>query len=269
VLFEYDSNAPLDVQTGAVERRGEIAVSDISFAGTEAGSRIGAYLVTPPGAGPFAAVLFVHWYEPEADNSNRTQFVDEAVRLAEHDIVSLLVETMWSRPEWFGERSRADDYAATMRQTLDLRRALDLLLAQPGVDPGRVVLVGHDFGGMFGAVLSGIDGRASSFVIMAATPLFSDWYLYGPPMPEDEKAVYLKQLSALDPALHIAKAHDRAFLFQFGRSDRFVPEQKALDFYDAAAGQKRIEWYAVGHDLDVPQAHRDRAEWLQERLGCE
>jgi fermentation-respiration switch protein FrsA (DUF1100 family) len=104
---------------------------------------------------------------------------------------------------------------------------------------------------------------------MAATPLFGDWYLYGPPMPDDRKSNYLRELSTLDPAAHIANAHGRAFLFQFGRSDKFVPEQKALDFYEAAAGQKRIEWYDVGHDLDVPQAHRDRVEWLLDRLGCE
>jgi predicted esterase len=267
VLFEYDSSAPLDIRVGVVEHRGEITVSDITFAGTASGSRIGAYLVTPSGAGPFAGALFVHWYEPEASNSNRTQFLDEAVALAERGVVSLLVETFWSRIEWFSERKREDDYAVSVRQTSDLRRALDVLIDQPGVDPERVAIVGHDFGGMFGAIVSGTDGRPCSYVIMAATPLFSDWYLYGPPMPEDEKIDYVKELAAIDPVVHIANAGDRAFLFQFGRSDRFVPEQKALDFYEAASGDKRIEWYDVGHDLDVPEAYRHRSEWLHEQLG--
>jgi len=266
-LFEYDSRAPLDVRVGGVEQRGAISISDITFAGTVAGSRIGAYLVTPLGAGPFAGVLFVHWYEPEASNSNRTQFLSEAIALAERGVVSLLVETMWSRTEWFAERNRQDDFSASVRQTIDLRRGLDVLISLPGVDPKRIALVGHDFGGMFGATLSGIDGRPASYVIMGATPLFSDWYLYGPPMPEEEKVKYVKELAAIDPGVHIANAANSSFLFQFGRSDRFVPVQKALDFYNAAAGEKRIEWYDVGHDLDVPEAHRDRSEWLHDRLG--
>lgn len=266
-MFEYDSRVSLDVRVGDVVRRGAISVSDITFAGVDAGSRIGAYLVTPPGAGPFAGVLFIHWYEPEAGNSNRTQFLDEAVALAEHGATSLLVETMWSRIEWFEERDRKDDYAASVRQTIDLRRALDVLLAQPGVDPKRVGLVGHDFGGMFGSILSGIDHRPTSYVIMAATPLFSDWYLYGSPMPDEQKKLYVKELAAIDPVVHIANAENSAFLFQFGRNDGYVPEQKALDFYDAASGDKRIEWYDAGHDLDVPDAHRARTQWLHQRLG--
>lgn len=265
-MFGYNREAPLDIEVGAIEHRGEITISDITFAGPVGNKRIAAYLVGPGGDGPFAGVLFVHWYESESPNSNRTQFLEDAVLLAERGTVSLLVETMWSRPEWYGERRREDDYDATIAQTVELRRALDVLLSQPGVDPARVAVVGHDFGGMFGAILAGVDGRAQSYLIIASTPLFSDWYLYGPPMPADEKVAYIEKLSALDPAVHIANADGGAFLFQFARTDFYVPEQKALDFFEAAPGQKRIEWYEAGHDVDVPEAKRDRIGWLVEQL---
>ena len=42
------------------------------------GYRRMAELIRPEGQKPCAAILYVHWYEPEAPDSNRSQFVEEA-----------------------------------------------------------------------------------------------------------------------------------------------------------------------------------------------
>ena len=265
-MFEYDKSLPLDQQVKSTERRGDVTVSDVTYA-APGGKRIAAYLVTPEGDGPFAAILYVHWYEPPKPSSGRAEFLEEAVEMARKGVVSLLPETMWSPFEWFDERDRDHDYDATVSQTVDLRRALDVLLAQPGVDARRVAVVGHDFGGMFGAVLAGVDGRAQSYVIAASTPRFADWYLYGPPMEDAAKESYVTRLAALDPVRHIRQANGSAFLFQFGRQDEYVPEDKAAEFVAAAPGTPQVEWYDAVHELDVEQAHRDRTAWLDERLG--
>jgi dienelactone hydrolase len=265
-MFEYDKSLPLGVQTKSTERRGDVTISDITYT-VPGGKRIAAYLVAPAGEGPHAATLYIHWYEPPKPSSGRTEFLEEAVEQARKGVVSLLPETMWSPHEWFDNRDRDDDRDATLSQAVDLRRALDVLLAQPGVDARRVAVVGHDFGGMFGAVLAGVDGRAQSYVIMASTPQFTDWYLYGPPMEDAEKERYVARLSALDPVRHIRQANGAAFLFQFGREDEYVPQDKATEFVEAAPGTPRVEWYDAVHELNVEQAHRDRIEWLDERLG--
>jgi hypothetical protein len=42
----------------------------------------------------------------------------------------------------------------------------------------------------------------------------------------------------------------------------------AMDRYAAAApAAKTVKWYDTGHELNDPQALRDRAEWLRERVG--
>lgn len=64
-----------------------------------------------------------------------------------------------------------------IQQVIELRRAIEVLLAQPGVNPERLAYVGHDFGGMFGSVLAGVDERIQTYVIMTAIPDFSDWFL--------------------------------------------------------------------------------------------
>ena len=95
-----------------------------------------------------------------------------------HGAVSLLVETMWSGPEWFNTRDRAADYRQTIDQVNELRRALDIIETQPGVDKLKIAFVGHHFGAMFGEVLASVDGRPCGYACQAGTSAWSKWYLY-------------------------------------------------------------------------------------------
>src|SRR5690606_32172995 len=124
-----------------------------------------AYLIIPAGEGRFPGIVYVHWYEGGNPTSNRTQFVDEAVWLAESDgVMSLLIETMWSDPNWYRTRKLEGDYDDAIRQVIELRRALDVLLAQPQIDPERIVYVGHDFGAMYGSLMAAVDHRPKAYV---------------------------------------------------------------------------------------------------------
>src|SRR5688500_15112326 len=51
-------------------------IHDMSIAGAQ------AYLVEPIDGGRGPAILFLHWFDTEAPDGNRTQFLDEAVELA-------------------------------------------------------------------------------------------------------------------------------------------------------------------------------------------
>jgi len=65
------------------------------------GYRRMAELIQPEGQTPCATILYVHWYEPEAPDSNRGQFVVEATEMAKRGVACLLIETMWSDPDFF------------------------------------------------------------------------------------------------------------------------------------------------------------------------
>src|SRR5262245_49398845 len=134
--FAYNQNAPLNVKEVVVEKRGDVTVRDIRFVPQSGGREVKAYVVVPAGNGPFAAVLWVHWLGEE--KSNRTQFLEEAVELAPKGVVSVLVDAMWSEPRWFGTRIPEQDYENSIRQVIELRRALDLLVSQPQIDKARV-----------------------------------------------------------------------------------------------------------------------------------
>ena len=262
-LFSYDKSAPLDLREIGAEQRGAAAIHDITFVGID--KPVKAYLVTPTAAsGPHAAILYVHWLGEPA-TTNRTQFLDEAVALTGRGVVSLLVEAMWAEPKWYANRIPEEDFVRAGRQVVELRRAMDLLLAQPGIDPARVAFVGHDFGAMYGMIASAQDRRAKTYVFMAPTPHFIDWFLFRQ-QPKDLEA-YKRQLAAIDPVLFVSKLAPASVLFQFANKDFYVTAEEAAEFYAAALPRKQQATYEATHDLHPPEVASDRVAWLARELG--
>lgn len=261
-LFDYDKTAPLDLKEVGVENRGDAVVRDITFVGIK--DPIKAYLVAPAKPGSHAAILYVHWLgEPET--TNRTEFLNEAVSLAGRGVVSLLVDTMWSHQGWFNNRKPENDFAGGVNQVIELRRALDLLLAQPGVDPARTVVVAHDFGAMFSAVMGAADHRPKAYVFLAPTPRLSDWYLFN--VKPADLAAYKKQLEPLDPILAVVKLAPAPVFYQFALHDKYVPVPRPTEFYDATPPRKMMATYDADHDLTPPEVGADRVAWLAKELG--
>ncbi len=261
--FDYRTSRPLEIHTVSSEFRGEIEIRDITFANLT-GGRTKAYLVFPAQTRKLAGGLFVHWYEPLSTNSNRTQFLDEAVEMARLGMLCLLPETIWEQPEWFKTRDPEKDYDASVQQVKELRRALDVLLLQPYVEPSRIAYIGHDFGAMYGAVMAGVDPRVKVLALQAGTTSFSDWFLLGRKVSGLKGIAVIQSLSGLDPVGFIGD-FSGPVLFQFAENDRYVPREKAEEFFRAAKEPKKILWYEAGHGLN-DQASKDRMEWLRDQL---
>lgn len=254
-------SSPLDTKIDDAK----VTVQQLTYAQLD-GSRNAATLVTPATpAGSRPAILFLHWYEPPRPTSNRTEFLAEAVELAGSGVISLLVDTPWTSERWFPTRDASKDYEFTQQMTKDVRRALDALLAQPGIDKSRVALVGHDFGAMWGALAAAEDPRVTHFVYMAGTRSFTDWYLFTPKKEGAERDAFIAKLAPLDPIVHLAKISPRPVLLQFGTKDPFVKNEAATAMADAVAGPKTVKTYEFEHELTF-QARRDRIAWLKEQL---
>ena len=260
-LFRYNNALPLRMNEVTSEQRDDVTVRDITFS-PGPGRETKAYLVVPKGSGPFAGVLWVHWLGEE--KSNRTQFLDEAVELAPKGMVSLLVDAMWSEPKWFGNRVPEKDYENSIRQVIELRRALDLLLSQPNVDKTRIGFVGHDFGAMYGMIMAGVDPRISTFVFVAATQSLNDWAFLGP-QPKS-KSAYLKQNSNLELTDYLRQVRNASKLFQFGRGDFYVSQADAAVLFAAAPEPKQRKMYDASHKMESNEIAKDRHEWLVQQL---
>jgi fermentation-respiration switch protein FrsA (DUF1100 family) len=264
--FDYDAKKPIDVQFA--EGAGA-SVRQLTYAKLD-GTRNPATLVTRSSSGEQGrpaqpAVLFVHWYEPPRPTSNRTEFLAEAVELAASGVTSLLIDTPWTDERWFPTRESERDYDFSVLQAEELRRALDVLLAQPGIDKSRVALVGHDFGAMYGALATAADPRVTAFVYMAGTSAFSDWFLFAPKREAAAKDAFIAKLAPLDPIKYLPKISPRPMLLQFGTKDQFVKNEAATAIADAIKGPKTVKTYDFEHELTY-QARLDRIAWLKEAL---
>src|SRR5207244_13575066 len=134
--LQYERNAPLEVRETGVEQRSGVAVHDISYASPK-GGRVPAYLVLPNGKGPFAAVIWGHWYWENSEFRNRKEFLAEAIALGPAGEVSLVTDGPIARPGHIEDKAPLNQQQVTalIQQIVDMRRGADLLLARNDVDP--------------------------------------------------------------------------------------------------------------------------------------
>jgi len=247
------------------ETRGGVLIEDLTFKNSLEQYEV-AYRICPAAmTKPVPGILYVHWLDSSEPTSNRSQFVGEAVELAKAGACSVLIDTMWSQPDWFNHRDPAKDKRATERQAAKVKSALDFLLASPHVDPARVAFVGHDFGAMTGAILSSDERRVQAWAFQAGTARWFDWYQFGRKLEGEARDKAAAETSDLDPVARVAKAKG-TFLFQFGTKDDYVPREVAEAFFKAAPDPKEIHWYEAGHGLN-DAAVQDRTAWLKKVLG--
>ena len=176
--WDYDKSALLNIKQASAQHRGKATVYDISYTSPvgDRGAAVGpnggtvtSYLVVPPGKGPFPAVIYGHWCMPGSEKKNRTEFLDEAIVLANSGVVSLLPDHVIVHPGFKPDETPLNEtqIAVEVQQDVNLRRGADLLLARKDVDPKRLAYVGHSCDATAGGLLSGIDKRFKAFVIMA------------------------------------------------------------------------------------------------------
>ena len=263
-MQDYQKIEAKDVRV-LVSRTQDELVNQLLIIQTPFGYRRVAEVVRPERQGSYPAILYVHWYEPESLSSHRSQFEEEAKEMAQSGAVCISIETLWSDRDFFLKRTQEDDAQNSTEEVVNIRRAMDLLLSQPNVDSGRFAYVGHDFGGMYGVLAGSLDRRPTHYVVMAATPRFSDWYLYLPKLEGEARAAFIRQMEAIDPIVHVPNLSPAEVFFQFANDDFHVPKERAEEFFAAAKDPKEMKWYEAGHGLNE-DATRDRKAWLREKL---
>lgn len=261
-LFAYDTAIPLGVRQVSTNNVVGGTVHDVTFNALK-GKDERAYVILPEGKGPFPGILWVHWLgEPET--TNRTQFLKEASAMATKGVASVLVEAMWSEPGYYERRDPEQDYDNSIKQVVALRRGMDLLLSQTGIDASRVAFVGHDYGGMYGMLMAGADQRAKAYVYIAVAPSLADWAFFG--TQPKSKIDYLRKNAVFELTEWLALVKNASTLLQYGRKDVFVAVVSG-GVLAAAARTKDRKVYDAGHDMQLPQIMEDREAWLLKELG--
>jgi len=270
--LDYDAGAPLDIQEAGVERRGDVAIHDISYASPK-GGRVPAYLVVPPGKGPFAAILWGHWYMPKSPVMNRKEFLDEAVLMAHAGVVSLLPDGPIARPGHVDDPDPLSEKNVNelIQQIIDMRRGADLLLARKDVDATRLAYVGHSYDAEVGGFLSGLDKRFKAFVLMAGNlsdqvDMQSEEFKK---FREEEGSAkfdaFTSKYAWLDPGKFVSQAAPAFVLLQYGSQEKFLNPKRAREYAAGVTDPKELKIYDAPHSLNA-EARADRVAFLIEQL---
>ena len=300
--FDYDAKAALDVKEVGVAHRSSADVHDITYASPK-GGHVPAYLVVPkrprpergaggkPGeAGPpsesergwgpasigrssFAAVIWGHWYWANSPQRNRTEFLDEAVALAQAGVVSLLTDGPIARPGHVEDKDPLSERQAAdlQQQVIDVRRGVDVLLARRDVDRNRLAFVGHSYNAAVGATLSGVDRRFKAFVLMAGT--MSDevdmrstgYQQYRQKMGPEKYDAFMAKYSWLDQGKYVSHAAPAVVFLQYGTQEKFLTPERARQYEKIVSEPKKFQLYDAPHALNA-EARRDRMAFLTKQL---
>ena len=240
-LFNYDHSRPFDVQERSVTTRSGALVHDISYLGI-AGKRSQADLVTPIGKGPFGAVMYLH-----GAFSSSSEFLDEACDLANRGVASLLITQPEMDPQPTTDSAAINEIVYEMR---DMQHSLDLLAAQPSVDPHRLGFAGFSFGAVRGATFAGIEsGRLRVAILMSTPPSY------------DAPA-----MASFDPIVWVPYIAPASLFIQLGKQDTWFTDADGESLIAAAKEPRQLVWYDAGHGLDS-KAYDDRIAWLASLLG--
>jgi len=277
--FDYDSHSGLDMRETDVLKRDKVRLIELNYSGAS-GDRVPAYLLIPPGNGPFPAIIWAHWLMKGSPLANKDEFLEEALVLARSGVVSLLIDAPQARNDWVEvkggtlEQVKQQSEAAA-HQVIDLRRAVDLLSGRAYVDRHRIAFVGHSWDAHVGAILAGVETRIGAYVLMASG--YSDEeeaFASNDPermarikeVGEDNVREYFHEYAWDDPVYFIGHTDRESIFLQFATADPISKDlgQKYLDRFSAK--DKKMEFYDAPHALNAA-ARLDRDRWLQKHLG--
>lgn len=264
--FEFEENNTNEYSKNVYVK--EIIIESID------NSSITSYLVKPIGEGPFSAIIFFHWLEPHAENSNKTEFLQMAIKLAQkHKIASILPDGFWSTtPEKYKKSPNLgwnthfeNDSKLVANQLVQLLHTIDFLEHLDFVDHEKMYFCGHDFGAMFGSLLGEFKPNIKGFVFMAPTSKFSDWFRFGNELQTLEEFLeYSKNMSVYDPIANIGSIQSK-ILLQYALNDFYVPVDKGLELKEQIHTQYETRWYKTNHGMNE-QAFEEAETWLLDNI---
>jgi dienelactone hydrolase len=278
--YEYDTKSGLDLRETNVEKRGDVRMIELNYAGAS-GDRVPAYLLIPSGKGPFAGIVWAHWLKPGSRLTDKDEFLEEAVALAHAGVVSVLVDAPQVRHDFVPEKDKNGMEAIRQQgeagghEVIDLRRAVDLLYVRADVDRKRIGYVGHGWNAHTGAILAGVETRIDSYVLMAGSYSSEETYFASKDakilaqrkqLGDEALRDYFYNYAWDDPMYFLGHTDRESILLQFASGDSISKEQAQKYLGMFSAKDKKMEFYDGGAALNAA-ARLDRVRWLQKQLG--
>lgn len=259
--YDYDKDLPLNLQKEVVLDRSDKTMWHVIYTSVR-NEKVTGLLSMPKGpASSVPAIIYLHGI----GDSKATDYM----RLGDSLFTTAGFAVLRIDAQYHGERKVSDlslnllkDYPFTSRdgmvQTVfDLRRAVDFLDGEPGIDPQRTGFLGISLGGIIGSVFVGVEERIEYPLIALAGGGLK--FLYGTRALKPE---IRNLLAPIEPLNFISKVKPRPLLFINAEHDEVVPKATTKALFAAAGQPKEIRWYDSGHYVDAPIVLNDCATWF-------
>lgn len=269
--FDYDPSAALRLQSALVREAEGIRTYAISFDSPRGGRVTGKLFVPPVPAGQrLAGVVMAH------GAPGSTEHMDpRALFVARKGAVVIGIDAAFARRDPRDPISFTPRDAEEQIQTIvDMRRAIDVLVARPDVDPTRIGFIGGSYGAAMGGILAGVEPRVRAFVLAVGDAGFiahftasgGGWLPPVSELPALQREAWLAAMRPISGEVFFPRADGARVLLQNGRLDEAVLPHVAAAFHAIAPEGTEKRWYDAGHRLP-PSHFADQLEFLHRRIG--
>jgi pimeloyl-ACP methyl ester carboxylesterase len=264
-LFDYDRTQPLRWKSERIQDTANCTVDEASFMATDEHradlliiSKSDNTLTRKP------VIIFQHW-----GGGNKAFFKAEAVAFAEKGFLCISLNAPWHWKTLADTASLFNTYPKFTRlSVIAIRRLIDSLARNQGVDRRNIYFIGHSYGATLGGLLAGLEPRIKGGILMAGLPNISKF------MMAEKQGVWkknwdadtvrflqvAKELSAMEPENSIVNSKWKIY-HQVAEKDEMVKREQSDRFMNKTPKPFTSSSYPAGH-LFNSQAMEDRMNWI-------
>jgi dienelactone hydrolase len=244
-------------------------VSELTYVSAQ--GSVGALLVVPAAGDLQPAVILLG----DMPGSLR-DLLPRALDIANAGVISLVIDAPFERAHRIAPGQQPLNFTSQDRDEqiqliVDLRKAVDLLVARPDVDQNAIGFLGWGYGASMGGLFAGVEprlaasvlesgdgGRVSHFATLGdASPLAA--------LSPAARAAWIAEMDPIEPIYFVGNAAGPV-LFQAGAQDTVTTPIEAARFAAAGNARSSRSWYDTGHELG-DAASCDAAKFLGDDLG--
>jgi pimeloyl-ACP methyl ester carboxylesterase len=263
-FFTYDRQLPLDVKIAKVEEDQGLRRERLSFQSTPGVRVTGILFQGPSSAGTKPpGLILLHGGGPQGKDTAGVIQTAALLSRAGWSVLSIDLPYFGERSTQllttFSDKEKHDNlynqpsvYLAWVTQTVkDIRRGIDLIVEQRGVDPLRTGIVGTSRGAIVATIAAGVERRLSPVLL-----LFAGHF----------DALETNHQGAACPANYIARIAPRPVLMINGTQDSDMIKDRSVEpLFKLAKQPKQIIWTEGGHMFMAEENRASMIQWLREQ----
>ncbi len=257
--FTYDENVPLDPREfGEWPWRGPQIITKVSYQSVR-GQRVPAYLAIPKDSEgkKLPVVLLMHganlfWGKNEDWVQAWLPILTSngyAVLAPDHfSFGERRNENTFENPYKFGPYTKRD---WMVQSVVDLKRGIDFLQQQPGIDPQRIAVLGGSMGGWIGSVLAAVEPRIKTTVLT---------------VPATERGTEQTKAGMVFNSSNYFPRIANPLMVVVALQDMAVRNARARELFKLVRAKKKLVEYDEQHFLPPDKYNEDILQWLKDNL---